>query len=107
MMRYYPLDDVYPDAVVVACSDPRFQRSLKGFLRDELKLEQYTPIFIPGSVSSVAVATLLPERVRELERQVDFMLRTCRNPHLVLINHDGCKGYLKLSHLTRYRVDIQ
>jgi len=95
--KYYPFHDgVKPDAIVVHCSDPRFQDAFRLFSQEELKIEHPAPIVLPGSVSSVGVDFAMPKHLKTLKDQVEFMLRAGKEPKLVLINHEDCKAYEKL-----------
>ncbi|QQG45629.1 MAG: hypothetical protein HYW89_01775 [Candidatus Sungiibacteriota bacterium] len=102
--RYYPLNDSAKiDAVVVHCSDPRFQEAFRRFIKEELKMEHPAPLVVPGSISSVGLELAMPKHLKTLKDQVAFMLKHGERPRLVLINHEDCRAYAafhgKLMHL--------
>jgi len=46
-------DAANPNALVVACSDGRFQEELDAFLRAELALRQYDRLYVPGGAGGL------------------------------------------------------
>ena len=105
--KYYPFADVAgADAVVVHCSDPRFQEAFKNFVKDELKIEHPAYIVVPGSVSSVGLELVMPKHLKTLKDQVEFMLAHAQQPRLVLINHEDCAMYGRLQELLMQKVNI-
>jgi len=85
-----------PEAIVVHCSDPRFQGALREFLERGLGLETggYVPVVVAGGVPVLARPYLLPQEFRFLRERferhrTDFpSLR-----RLILINHEDCRYY--------------
>ena len=105
--KYYPFADVSgADAVVVHCSDPRFQEAFKEFVRDELGIEHPAYIVVPGSVSSVGLELVMPKHLKTLKDQVEFMVAHAKHPRLVLINHEDCAAYGRLHELIHQKVNI-
>ena len=95
--NYYPLEvHASVDAVVVHCSDPRFQEAFRRFVREELGVIHPAPITIPGSVSSVGTELLIPAHLKTLKGQIEFMMKHSKEPRLILINHEDCKMYESL-----------
>lgn len=97
--KYYRLNQearTNPDAVVVHCSDPGFQEAFRLFLKEELGIEHYAPIVVPGSVSSVAPELVMPKHLKTLKDHIEFMIEHGKAPKLILINHEDCKMYSKL-----------
>lgn len=95
-----------PEALVIHCSDPRFQQSFKELLHETLGLTdgEYIPIVIPGSVSAIGlgIERLLPKNFKILRDQLELMLSTyheSKELRLIIINHEDCRGYQNL--LTR------
>ena len=91
--RHYPLREGVSDALVIHCSDPRFQDAFHDFIREELGLERPAIIVLPGSTASFGVQTLLPKRWHALRHQIELMAEHNDFPRVILINHDDCKGY--------------
>ena len=107
-IKYYPFyEGAKPDAVVVHCSDPRFQEAFRGFIKDELKIAHPAPIVVPGSVSSVGLELVMPKHLKTLKDNVQMMLSMGKEPRLVLINHEECKAYGKLSSLFKKAIHLQ
>ena len=106
--KYYPFHDgAKPDAVVVHCSDPRFQEAFGRFVKEELGIEHSAPIVVPGSVSSVGVELVMPKHLKTLKDNVEMMLSMGKEPRLILINHEECKAYAKLSGFFKKAVHLQ
>ena len=91
--KLYPLKEGASDALVVHCSDPRFQDAFHDFIRDELGIERPAAIVLPGSTASFGVQNLLPKRWHALRNQIELMAEHNDFPRVILINHDDCKGY--------------
>ncbi len=93
------LGTAQPKALIIHCSDPRFQEAFKNFICGNLDLAEgeYIPIVIPGSVSVIggSINTLLPKNYKALMDQIQLMLEHNKEVplRLILINHEDCKGY--------------
>src|SRR3989338_9922672 len=95
--NYYPFHEkAGVDAVVVYCSDPRFQEAFRLFLKKELSIEYYAPIVVPGSISSIGLELVMPKHLKTLKDQIEFMVTHGKSPRLILINHEDCRAYEKL-----------
>ena len=106
--KYYSLDESGKvDAVVIHCSDPKWRKIFEKFLEEELGLNHYALIAIPGSVSSVSVEMVLPKRLKVLKDYMEFMVEHGKPPRLVIINHDGCRMYKNLERFFRCAIDQQ
>jgi hypothetical protein len=97
-LREYDIDaSAVPQAIVLCCSDPRFQGAFERFLREELHLEkgQYIPLVVGGGAGVLAHPERLPKEFKFVrERLVHYRLSvfpTARR--LILINHQGCRYY--------------
>lgn len=95
-MTYETLPDPKPEAIVIHCSDPRFQRAFEEFLSLELKLEKggYIPIVVGGGGGVLAHPEQLPKEFKFLKDRLEHYRRvfpTARR--IVLINHEGCRYY--------------
>jgi len=94
---YEAVLDPKPEAIVVHCSDPRFQVAFGQFIEQELGLREgrYIPLVVGGGAGPLARPELLPKEFKflkerfELHREHYASLR-----RLILINHEDC-GYYK------------
>ena len=95
-----------PDAIVVHCSDPRFQGAFSEFIRNELGLApgEYIPIVVGGGGGVLAHPEQLPKEFKFLKDRFDMHMRRFHSiSRIILINHEGCDYYAglrdKLKHL--------
>jgi hypothetical protein len=94
---YEVVQDPRPEAIVVHCSDPRFQCAFGQFIEQELGLPKgkYIPLVVGGGAGPLARPELLPKEFKflkerfELHREHHASLR-----RIILINHEDC-GYYK------------
>jgi hypothetical protein len=94
--KTYDLIDAAPEAIVVHCSDPRFQRAFAGFIKNELQLEEgkYIPLVVSGGIGSLSEPLKLPKEFRFMrERLRMFLDRFDSIKQIVLINHEDCRHY--------------
>ena len=94
--KTYDLIDAAPEAIVVHCSDPRFQRAFAGFIKNELQLEegQYIPLVVSGGVGSLSEPFTLPKEFRFMKERLRLFLDRFDSIKLVvLINHEDCRHY--------------
>lgn len=92
----YDVIDAAPEAIVVHCSDPRFQRAFTEFIHQELKLQDgnYIPLVISGGVGSLAEPLKLPKEFRFMKERLRMFLERFESIHrLILINHEDCRHY--------------
>lgn len=93
---YDALRDPKPEAIVVYCSDPRFQTAFDQFIQRELGLAKgkFMPLVIGGGAGVLGHPEQLPKEFKflkerfELYRDVFPSLR-----RVVLINHEDCRYY--------------
>lgn len=105
--KTYPLIETDgADAVVIHCSDPRFQEAFRAFVKNELKIQHPAFIVIPGGVSSVGAELFAPKHLKTLKDQIEFMMAHSKYPRLILINHEDCKMYGKLYDLVNKKVGL-
>jgi hypothetical protein len=95
-MTYPVLQDAKPAAIVIHCSDPRFQGAFEQFVAHELHLEQgeYIPIIVGGGGGVLAHPEQLPKEFKFLKDRLEHYRKvfpTVRR--IVLINHEGCRYY--------------
>lgn len=85
-----------PEALVVYCSDPRFQSAFQQFIKNELGLSpgEYIPIVIGGGGGVLAHPEQLPKEFKFLKDRFEMhMHRFPSISRIVLINHEGCDYY--------------
>lgn len=91
-----------PQALVVHCSDPRFQAAFKDFIGNNLNLKEgeYIPIVVPGSIASLGsnISVLLPKRQKVLLDNIKLMFERNQGEsmRLILINHEDCRSYAEI-----------
>ena len=96
----YPLRESVPDALVIHCADPRFQEAFRTFLKSELGIHIPMVIALPGVTSHFGMQMLFPKNWHSMRKHIETMTERHKVARVVLINHDDCKGYVKIaSHL--------
>jgi hypothetical protein len=103
---YAAVQDPKPEAIVVHCSDPRFQIAFEQFIANELGLAkgEFIPLVIGGGPGVLSHPEQLPKEFKFIKER--FELYRTHFPSIrrvILINHEDCKYYqslrTKLSHL--------
>jgi hypothetical protein len=92
------------DALVIHCSDPRFQRAFREFIEHELDIHNPIPIIVPGGIHDL-VSPARIKAARQLWQQLEFMVQKGGVKRIVMISHEGCQWYAKWNSLVRTRVD--
>ena len=95
----YELINARPTAVVIHCSDPRFQKAFADFITQELHLGpgEYIPLVISGGVGSLAEPLRLPKEFKFIKERIGMFLdRFDTIDRIVLINHEDCRHYESL-----------
>ncbi|RPI28641.1 MAG: hypothetical protein EHM61_04385 [Acidobacteria bacterium] len=111
-----------PRAVVIYCSDNRFQAAFQEFIREHLGLApgEFTPLVIPGSVFPIGLTARLqlPKQFKIFIEQLSLILNNHKGHpvQIVVITHDDCRGqqflvqkiakFLPFSH-DRHRDELQ
>ncbi len=98
----YDLMDTRPTAIVVHCSDPRFQKAFSDFIRNELQLHEgeYIPLVISGGVAPLAEPLRLPKEFKFMKERIQaFLERYHSITRIVLINHEDCRHYDSLKQI--------
>ena len=95
-MTYAAIQDPKPEAIVIHCSDPRFQAAFEQFIGHELHLAKghYIPIVVGGGGGVLGHPEQLPKEFKFLKDRLEHYRRvfpTVRR--IVLINHEGCRYY--------------
>lgn len=92
----YDVVDSEPEAIVVHCSDPRFQKAFKEFINNELSMPEgkYVPLVISGGVGSLSEPLKLPKEFKFMKERIEqFLKRFGSIQRIVLINHEDCRHY--------------
>ncbi len=93
---YTVAHDPKPSAIVIHCSDPRFQQPFAEFLEKELGLAQgdYIPIIVGGGAGVLGHPEQLPKEFKFIRERLEHyrqIFPTARR--LILMNHEGCRYY--------------
>ncbi|HXE75373.1 MAG TPA: hypothetical protein VNN18_07040 [Candidatus Xenobia bacterium] len=80
-------------ALVIHCSDPRYQVHFHEFLRLGLGLERYGLLVVPGGAQFLTLADYLPKFSWAGWRWVKFIGDIAPPTRVVLIAHDDCLWY--------------
>jgi len=93
---YRAVPDAKPTAIVIYCSDPRFQTAFHEFVEHELGLGEgmTIPIVVGGGAGVLGHPEQLPKEfkfLRERLEQYKDIFPTVRR--IVLINHEDCRYY--------------
>jgi hypothetical protein len=96
---YAAVADPKPDAIVIHCSDPRFQPAFEQFLANELGLVKggYVPIVVGGGGGVLGHPEQLPKEFKFIKERLEHYRKafpTIRR--VVLINHEECRYYESL-----------
>jgi hypothetical protein len=98
--KSYPvIEHPAPDAIVVHCSDPRFQAAFRQFIETELGLAegQYVPLVIGGGAGVLAHPERLPKEFKVLKDRLRMHMGQFASIYrIILINHEDCKYYEEL-----------
>ena len=94
--RTYALVETTPRAIVIHCSDPRFQKAFSDFVHAELQLKEgeYIPLVVSGGVASLSEPLKLPKEFKFLKERIELFLEWFKEiDRIVLINHEDCRYY--------------
>lgn len=93
---YSVLQKPKPTAVVIYCSDPRFQTAIDAFLEQELGLEKgkYIPLVIGGGAGVLANPERLPDEFKFVKDRLELFRQHYPSiKRVVLINYEDCAYY--------------
>jgi hypothetical protein len=93
---YAAIRDPKPEAVVVYCSDPRFQPACEQFIALDLGLAkgQYVPLVVGGGIGPFSHPEQLPKEFKFMKERFEFYRDHFPSiRRVVLINHEDCKYY--------------
>lgn len=97
---YEAMPRAHPEAIVLHCSDPRFQTAFEPFIENELGLHkgQYIPVVVGGGAGVLANPERRPKEFKFLKDRFElFHGHFASLRRLVLINHEDCLYYRLLA----------
>lgn len=115
---YGAIQNPEPTAIVIYCSDPRFQKAFDEFIEQELGLKkgEFIPLVIAGGAGVLARPEQLPKEFKFIKERIElFISHFSSISRIVLINHEDCAYYKTLkdrvlgfiaSHLTHSKDDL-
>ena len=93
---YQAIRDPKPEAIVVYCSDPRFQTAFDDFIQKGLGMAKgsYMPLVIGGGAGVLGHPEQLPKEFKFLKERLEVYRDVFPSlRHVVLINHEDCRYY--------------
>ena len=102
-------DEQPSDALVLMCSDRRFQEPFREFLTLHLGLKGWDSIAAPGGAYMLSFADVLPKQLKVGMRMMRFVMQASAPSRIIVINHEGCKRYLEAfnSQLSRFGFSLK
>lgn len=85
-----PREDRPCEALVLHCSDNRFQLAFNEFLTNGLDLRSYVLIAIPGGAHFVPLEAYLPKFAKTGFQSLSFMVKRAKPKRVILVGHDDC-----------------
>lgn len=80
--------------LVVHCSDPRYQEPFHDFVHDQLRIDRYALLAIPGGPQFLTLAEYLPKFSWVGWRWVKFLGDLGNSARVILLAHDDCRWYM-------------
>jgi hypothetical protein len=93
---YQAIKDPAPEAVVVYCSDPRFQPAFDEFIGKELGLAkgQFIPLVVAGGANAFTNPLRLPKEFKFMKDRLSlYQQRFSSIKRVILIGHEDCKYF--------------
>lgn len=87
--NHYPLSLTPPEALVIHCSDYRFQAAIRTFVQS-ITTQPFDLLAIPGGPHLAAAGTLLPEYHMIVKQNVALLVELHQLTRLILIDHTDC-----------------
>jgi hypothetical protein len=82
--------DGAPEALVVHCSDHRFQAGFREFLQKGLGLSTYALLSTPGGGHFLTLEHFLPKVAKVGRESMTFHVERAGPRRIVLVGHDDC-----------------
>lgn len=83
-------------SLVIHCSDPRYQAAFHDFIRQDLRLDRYALVAVPGGPQLLTALEYLPKFGWSGWRWLKFLRKLGATGRVVLIAHDDCRWYQEL-----------
>jgi hypothetical protein len=77
-------------AVVLHCSDHRFQAGFREFLTDGLGIQAYALLAIPGGGNFIPLEQYLPKFAKAGLQSMSFLVKRSGPERIILIGHHDC-----------------
>jgi hypothetical protein len=97
---YDAIPQPQPQAIVVYCSDPRFQTAFDRFIEEGLGLRkgQFIPLVVAGGAGPLAHPERMPKEFKFMRDRLDLFCGHFPSlQRLVLVNHEDCAYYRLLA----------
>ena len=88
--------DPRPVAIVVYCSDPRFQNAFDQFIEKTLGLRkgEFVPLVVAGGAGTLASPLQLPKEFKFMKDRLELLREHFPSiRRVILINHEDCAYY--------------
>jgi hypothetical protein len=95
-----------PEALVLHCSDHRFQTAFNEFLTHGLELRSYGLLSIPGGGHFISLETYLPKFAKIGFQSVSFLVKRSRPRRIILIGHDDCLFFKERAQFFFFEADL-
>lgn len=82
--------DEHTQAVVLHCSDHRFQSSFREFLAEGLGLRNYALLAIPGGGHFIPLEQYLPKFAKAGLQSLSFLVKRAKPGRIILLGHADC-----------------
>ena len=82
-----------PDALVIHCSDARFQPHFQEFVEQHLGIESYALVAVPGGPQLLTLLDYLPKFAWAGWRWMKFLVDINQPRRVILIAHHDCLWY--------------
>ena len=99
-----------PVAIVIYCSDPRFQEAFGEFIKKNLGLQQgwFVPIVLAGGPGALAHEEEFPEKFQGIRKDVLFFAGHFPSiMSVIVINHEDCGFYKKIPGRPNEKSDLK
>jgi hypothetical protein len=81
------------EVFVAHCSSAVYQPHFQAFLRNDLLLDHYALIALPGGVQALTLENFLPKFSWAGWRWIKFLMDLDSPSRIILIGHDDCRWY--------------
>ena len=88
--EYYPFEGKETDTLVIHCSDHRFRKAFEIFLKEELGVENYDSLVIPGASQLLSFMNFLPKFSGIFDRLTKFLVEKHGIKKIIVIMHENC-----------------